>query len=303
LQIHISQKSVGFRIYYIITSCYLYSTLCLSFILGVVLSLYISLASAEQLTLTWDDPHNDSAEVGSYRLYYWQPTWDVPAHLDVGKQTTYTLMELESGQNYSFAVTVHDGKGGRESPLSKTVSKSFSSTTSTTAYDLDQRLGLENDSGNYYENWGGLDEKWMQSSSGIWYFITPDGSLYEWNGDSDLSTSTLIATLDSTYHTDPTTLHDAPDPNTGGGGPSLEQIAYDLDQQLSLGHDGNDYKNWGGLDEKWMQSSSGKWYFITPDGSLYEWNGDSDLSTSTLIATLDSTYYDDTSKLHNAPTP
>lgn len=34
----------------------------------------------------------------------------------------------------------------------------------------------------FYENWGGLQEKWLKGSGSQWYYITPDGDLYRWNG-------------------------------------------------------------------------------------------------------------------------
>lgn len=38
----------------------------------------------------------------------------------------------------------------------------------------------------YFENWGGLKEKWLHGGQDAWYYITPDGSLYHWKGGSDL---------------------------------------------------------------------------------------------------------------------
>ena len=35
----------------------------------------------------------------------------------------------------------------------------------------------------------------------------------------------------------------------------------------------SDYRNWGGLDEKWLCGSGNTWYYITPDGDLYRWDG------------------------------
>ncbi len=113
------------------------------------------------------------------------------------------------------------------------------------AYDLDQQLGLGHD-GNDYLNWGGWNEKWMTGTGEKWYFITEDGELYRWNGGA-LSAATLIDTLDGTYYGDTGKLHNAQQPANGGGvDNSRAQLAYELDQQLGLGHDGNDYLNWGG---------------------------------------------------------
>jgi hypothetical protein len=72
-----------------------------------------SSAQAAQVRLGWvtpttrvdGTPLNDLA---GYNLYYWQPDWSSPAHVNVGKQTTYTLTALEAGRLYLFAVTAYD---------------------------------------------------------------------------------------------------------------------------------------------------------------------------------------------------
>jgi predicted RND superfamily exporter protein len=40
--------------------------------------------------------------------------------------------------------------------------------------------------GDYSENWGGLGEKWLQGDNGTWYFISPAGELYRWDGDANV---------------------------------------------------------------------------------------------------------------------
>lgn len=35
----------------------------------------------------------------------------------------------------------------------------------------------------------------------------------------------------------------------------------------------NDFRNWGGRDEKWLRGEKDKWYYLTPEGDLYEWDG------------------------------
>lgn len=79
-------------------------------------------ATTGHIKLAWDDPHNASRGMRSYYLYYWQADWDKPKRIDVGLQTTYTLQNLEVGRLYTFAVTVHDGKGKGESAFSNRVS-------------------------------------------------------------------------------------------------------------------------------------------------------------------------------------
>ncbi len=57
-------------------------------------------------------------------------------------------------------------------------------------------------------NWGGKNEKWFWGKNGTQYFILPNGQLYLWNGIS-LSTSTLVANLNSYYWTDPSLITSA----------------------------------------------------------------------------------------------
>lgn len=73
-------------------------------------------------------------------------------------------------------------------------------------YTLDQQLGLTTD-GDYHENWGGQQEKWIQSAGGDWYFLLPDGEFREWAGTFE--DSSLIATLDASVYAAPALLTDA----------------------------------------------------------------------------------------------
>lgn len=43
--------------------------------------------------------------------------------------------------------------------------------------------------------------------------------------------------------------------------------------RLGLLQGPSDYEDWLGLDEKWLASEAGRWYYITPDGKLYRWEG------------------------------
>jgi subtilisin family serine protease len=216
-------------------------------------------------------------------------------------------------------------------------SKSGAETTlAARARELDSQYGFTTD-GKYYENWAGQGEKWFKSDKLGWVFITPDGSVYDWNGNQGTAiNSPKVAQLDPSFHKDPKLLTDPPgDSGTGtsdkgaasggsnagsndkannadqgnkdtGSGTStdntLAKRAYDLDQQLGLGSTGNYYVNWAKLGEKWMTSTSGSWYFITADGSLYRWNGSqSNAAASTLVAKLDASFHTTPSKLHDAP--
>lgn len=47
------------------------------------------------------------------------------------------------------------------------------------------------------------------------------------------------------------------------------------DYALFLGDD--DYRNWGGKDEKWLVDEHGRYYFITPNGRFYRWDGNANV--------------------------
>jgi len=97
------------------------------------------------------------------------------------------------------------------------------------AYYLDRDLGL-NDGGAAYNNWGGLSEKWLVTSAGVWHYITPDGRLWQWNtatGPPNLS-GTLIATLEEECYYNLSLLYNATLQNPSG------------DNNILLGGDGND---------------------------------------------------------------
>lgn len=54
---------------------------------------------------------------------------------------------------------------------------------------------------------------------------------------------------------------------------SLQRRHEYIGDKLGLFFTGNDYRNWGQRDEKWVEGKGGLWYFLTPDGMLYEWSG------------------------------
>src|SRR5262249_51856671 len=48
----------------------------------------------------------------------------------------------------------------------------YSARVDSLAYHLKSTLGLYT-TGNYYTNWGGAGEQWVQGSGGVWYYILP----------------------------------------------------------------------------------------------------------------------------------
>lgn len=149
--------------------------------------------------------------------------------------------------------------------------------------------------GNYFENWGGLGEKWVWSNQG-WLFITPDGTLYRWDGGSGAS-GEVVAELGTEVFADPTALvqrsRNPIDDDTAG---TVENIAIELSSRRSFRLTGNLFENWAGLGERWIWGS-GQWYFITPDGLLYEYDSNADGIPGNLVAELSPEYFNDPSRL------
>ncbi len=73
------------------------------------------------------------------------------------------------------------------------------------AYAIESKLGLYvagPNSNLYYENFNGLGERWLLSSSNVWYYLTPDGRF--WTGGG-----TFLASLDEMYYNEPSRLVNA----------------------------------------------------------------------------------------------
>ena len=82
--------------------------------------------------------------------------------------------------------------------------------------------------------------------------------------------------------------------------------AYQLDVKFGLSLSGTDRLDFGGLDERWMKGSRG-WYYITPAGDFYRWNGKAVTQNAPLAGTLLASpgipYYRDISLLYAAKNP
>ncbi len=53
--------------------------------------------------------------------------------------------------------------------------------------------------------------------------------------------------------------------------------ARELGDRLGLSVVGDDHENWGARGEKWLKGHNDRWYFITPEGELCRWSGNSQL--------------------------
>ncbi|MEO2035576.1 MAG: hypothetical protein ABGZ35_26150, partial [Planctomycetaceae bacterium] len=200
--------------------------------------------------------------------------------MSVSAAVNGTTLELERDSGWGHVMVTVVASDGTDSGQGAFEVSSIGGQRAGVEFDHD--LGLYS-TGNYYENWGGRGEKWLKGDAG-WYFITPDGSLFAWNNSTG-ATGTLVARLNSRFHTDVNLL--------------VEAAAIRLDEQLNLSSTGNDHYNWGGRGEKWLRGDAG-WYFITADGSLFEWDSSSEATGTLIQSGLDQVYYQDTEKLYDA---
>ncbi|MCR9201558.1 MAG: nucleolar 14 family protein, partial [Planctomycetaceae bacterium] len=155
---------------------------------------------------------------------------------------------------------------------------------------LDSELSLTT-TANDFLNWLGRNERWVWGETG-WYFITPDGSFYQWNGAAE---ATLIAQVSAAAHTDLTLLTmaadragDEADAITGQSDQELAAEAIRLDTELGLRSTGSSFENWLGRQERWVWGRDG-WYFLLPDGQLHQWQAD---GTTQQVGQLDARFYD-----------
>ncbi|WP_153556324.1 efflux RND transporter permease subunit [Roseimaritima sediminicola] len=55
------------------------------------------------------------------------------------------------------------------------------------------------------------------------------------------------------------------------------EAARETAEELALMLPADHHKNWGGRNEKWLTSEDGRWYFVTPDGKLFRWEGEANV--------------------------
>ena len=82
-----------------------------------------------------------------------------------------------------------------------------------------------------------------------------------------------------------------------------DAAAFNFDRDFELRQANSDFLNWGGRQERWL-FGNGSWYFITPDGAFHRWDGSpSSNLTGELLHTFDPSFYNNLTKLTNAPSP
>ena len=78
----------------------------------------------------------------------------------------------------------------------------------------------------------------------------------------------------------------------------IENVAAALNAEHGLYVFSNDFAlNWGGHNEKWLQGD-GNYFYLLPGGEVFEWGGS--FESSTPLATLGQSYYDNPALLANA---
>ncbi len=206
-----------------------------------------------------------------------------------------------------------------------------------------------------------------------WYFLTPDGTVTRWSGQSKKLTGQTVAVLDKRFWHRPETLlassQTASEPwmngftfellnaqgsvvatttsrdidfdgngvidpesergwyqfaNVAAGQYSVREqqmpgwtqsasntspnakAAYELQSSLGLHVSGSLFEDFGGLGEKWLRGN-GRWYYILPTGSLYQWDGRAVRSgrglSGTFVSELGRSYFVSPELLYAAENP
>ena len=200
------------------------------------------------------------------------------------------------GLNLNTIITIGNSLSGAVTGVNQTLAPTQQNARD--AYELDQSLGLTGLS-TMYENWGGKGEKWLKGRGENWYFVTPDGSLYRWDGKPG-SNGERIAALDDSFYLKPELLHSAKAQSSAAlSDDAAKATAAKLDRELNLVPAAASTTNWGGTGEKWFRGNGSNWYFITADGTLTRWDK-SGKAKGTVVGTLDSRYHEDSTLLSDA---
>lgn len=154
------------------------------------------------------------------------------------------------------------------------------------------------------------NEKWLHGNlnnlGNPWYFVLPNGDLYAWNGKAGLK-GTLLLNVGSNGWENPELIVDAA---TLTAAFAAQVQAADQARGFYRSSSGNYFLRAFGLGEKWIEGLStaklpadqnNPWYFIKPDGTVWEWDGTGGLhGTQVLSISADVNLYKDPSLLYNA---
>ncbi len=82
---------------------------------------------------------------------------------------------------------------------------------------------------------------------------------------------------------------------------SAQAEAYALKSTYGFFAGPTEYYNQRGLNEKYFRGSGSKWFYIVPNGAIYQWGGS--ISASSLVGTVDSSYHTNLSQLYSVQQP
>lgn len=264
---------------------------------------------------TWDESSQwggspllwDSVEAGGAETPSETVTEETPTQQDIVDQDV--VEEAQAQQDEVDQTLAEEG----QAPQDEVNQVEASALQADAVQALAAQLVSEHGLGSYHpewteDNWLGRGERWILNQSNEWYFITPDGGLFRYN-DSEAD-SALVGTLDGSYWENLDKLLNPATTEVGETvAPQEEAIASQEDvavraAQLVGEHGLGSYHpewtqdNWLGRGERWILSNANEWYFITPDGGLFRYNGSE--ADSALVGTLDPSYWENLDKLLNA---
>ncbi|MEZ6123003.1 MAG: Calx-beta domain-containing protein [Planctomycetaceae bacterium] len=111
----------------------------------------------------------------------------------------------EAGQ---YSIPINRGTWNVQEVLKTGWRQSFPDGGNALAHRIDVDNNLEF-TGNLFENWGGLGEKWLRGGS-KWYFITPAGNVYRWDGSPRTAlTGDFLGAVGGRFHANPSLLYNS----------------------------------------------------------------------------------------------
>ena len=134
------------------------------------LSLPLSNIHSAQVTLAWDA--NTSSGIAGYKVYYGTSSGSYPSVIDVGNNTTYTVLNLQNGTTYYFAVTDYD-ISGNESGYSNQVSYSVPADCTYSISPTSQSMGSSGGTGAVSVT-AASGCSWNALSNASWIIVTSD---------------------------------------------------------------------------------------------------------------------------------
>jgi V8-like Glu-specific endopeptidase len=232
---------------------------------------------------------------GNNAWFYITPNGDVNRWTNGSKPVVGEVIGRLSADYHANPALLHDA----QDPNAEDNGDCNHDTAEGTAYELDQAYGFRG-TGSYAEGWGGHGEKWFQNASSNWFFITPSGDVYRWTQNTQPAEGTLVGTLNADYHTDPTLLLEAVQPEATGCDNDLATEAQSMDETFDFRGTGSYNTNWGSVNEKWFTNGSSNWFYILPNGDVYRWTVGTRPLEGTLVGQLNGSYWDNPALLHDA---